>query len=91
VAIIRPVSLFIIGKIEAPAQVVWSHLKASGLRGVAFDCASSEGGAEFLGWASTLVRRARRAARSVLLYGLPTIEHAQALHEAGATHATLAH
>lgn len=90
VAIIRPLSLFVVGRIDAPSQVVWSQLRGTGLRGVAFDCPPFEGDAVFLGWAKAMTTRARRVASSVLLYGVPSIGFVSRLAEAGATHATLA-
>lgn len=90
VAIIRPLSLFVVGRIDSPSQVVWSHLRGTGLRGIAFDCPPFEGDAVFLGWAKAMTARARRVASSVLLYGVPSIRFVSSLAEAGATHATLA-
>jgi len=90
IAIIRPMSLFVVGKIDNPSQVIWSHLKGVGLRGLGFDCPQAEGRAEFLGWANATIARGRGVAASVLLYGMPSRDLAPALAEAGATHATLA-
>jgi hypothetical protein len=89
ISTIRPLSLFVVGRIDAPAQVVWSHLKGVGLRGLAFDCPPTEGRAEFLGWATATISRARSVAGSVLLYGVPALDLAPALSSAGATHATV--
>jgi hypothetical protein len=90
VSLIRPLSLFVVGRIDAPSQVVWSHLRGTGLRGLAFDCPPLDGDAAFLGWAKAMTAKARRVASSVLLYGVPSIRFAAPLAEAGATHATLA-
>jgi hypothetical protein len=89
IGIIRPMSLFVVGKIDNPAQVVWSHLKGVGLRGLGFDCQPADGRAEFLGWANATIARGRSVAASVLLYGVPSRDLAPSLAEAGATHATL--
>jgi hypothetical protein len=89
IGLIRPLSLFVVGKIDAPAQVVRSHLRGVGLRGLGFNCPPAEGRAELLGWASATIARARGVASSVLLYGLPDRDLVPALAEAGATHATL--
>lgn len=89
ISIIRPMSLFVVGKIDNSALVVWGQLKSVGLRGLAFDCPPAEGRAEFLGWANATIARARGVAASVLLYGLPSRDLVRALAEAGATHATL--
>lgn len=89
IAIIRPMSLFVVGKIDNPAHVVWSQLKGVGLRGVGFDCPIADGRAEFLGWANATVARARAVAASVLLYRIPSRDLVGPLAEAGATHATL--
>jgi len=89
IAIIRPLSLFVVGKIDKPTQVVWSHLKGVGLRGFGFDCPPAEGRAEFLGWANATIARARGVAATVLLYRLPSRDLVGPLAEAGATHATL--
>jgi hypothetical protein len=89
ISIIRPLSLFVVGKIDAPSQVVWSHLKGVGLRGVGFDCPPAEGRAELIGWAQMAVARARGVAASVLLYGVPSMDLVGALATAGASHATV--
>ena len=90
VSIIRPLSLFVVGKIDSPSQLVWSHLRGAGLRGLVFDCPPFEGDAVFLGWAKATTGKARTVASSVLFYGVPSIRFAPQLAEAGATHATLA-
>ncbi|MDB5493904.1 MAG: hypothetical protein JWP86_1241 [Phenylobacterium sp.] len=90
VAIIRPLSLFVVGKIDSPSQLVWSHLRGAGLRGLAFDCPPFEGDAVFLGWAKATAAKARTVASSVLFYGAPSVGFAPQLAEAGVTHATLA-
>jgi hypothetical protein len=89
ISLLRPLSLFVVGKIDAPAQVVWSHLKGVGLRGLGFDCPPIEGRAEFLGWAAAAIARARGVAPSVLLYGVPAMDLTSALATAGASHATV--
>jgi hypothetical protein len=88
-ALIRPLSLFIVGRIESPAVTVWSQLKAAGLRGLAQDCPAFEGRAEFLGWASAAIARARRVAAAALLYDLPAMELLPLAAKAGATHVTI--
>lgn len=88
-ALIRPLSLFIVGRIESPAVAVWSQLKAVGLRGVAQDCPAFEGRAEFLGWASTAIARARRVAAAALLYDVPAMDLVPLAAKAGATHVTI--
>jgi hypothetical protein len=88
VSLIRPLALFVVGKVDLESQVVWSHLRGAGLRGLAFDCPDFEGGAVFLGWARAVAQKARRVASSVLLYGVPSMDFASRLAQAGATHAT---
>jgi hypothetical protein len=88
-ALLRPLSLFIVGRIESPAVAVWSQLKAVGLRGVAQDCPAFDGPAEFLGWACAAVARARRVAAAALLYDLPAMDLMRLAAKAGATHATI--
>jgi hypothetical protein len=89
ISIIRPLSLFVVGKVDTPAQLVWSHLKGVGLRGLGFDCPPTEGRAEFLGWATATIARARGVAPSVLLYAVPSMDLVRPLSEAGASHATV--
>jgi hypothetical protein len=87
-AILRPLSLFVVGKIDFPPLVVWRQLKGLGLRGLAFDCPPFEGDAVFLGWAKELFAKAQPIASSVLLYGVPSNALAARLRRAGASHAT---
>jgi hypothetical protein len=90
ISTVRPHSLFLVGKLEPGPLALARQMRAVGLRGLAFDCPSEQEGAQFLGWARATVEAAKRAAGSVLFYGVSSAEAVKRLALSGATHATLA-
>jgi hypothetical protein len=89
IAIVRPHSLFLVGKLDPGPLALARQIRGVGLRGLAFDCPPDQDGASFLGWARATVAAAKKAAGSVLFYGASSAEAAERLALSGATHATL--
>ncbi len=90
-SLVRPFSLLVVGRLNAPSPHVVSRLRGSGLQALSFECPPSAlGDAEFIGWATAAIRAARSVARSVLVYHAPSPARASALAAMGATHMSLA-
>jgi len=90
VALIKPFTLLVVGRLsEATPQVV-GRLPGAGLRGISLRCPTGLGEPEFLAWASRTVRRAKRVSRSVMIYGVEGARRAGELAALGATHVSLA-
>jgi hypothetical protein len=89
-ALIRPLSLLVVGRLTQPSAATIAKLGGAGFQAIAFECPhGSVSDAEFLGWAQAAVAAARRAAKSVLVYRAGTMKRAGALVSLGATHMSL--
>ena len=90
VALIKPFTLLVVGRLsEATPQVV-GRLPGAGLRGISLRCPTGLGDPEFVAWAARTVRRAKRVSRSVMIYGVEGARRAGELSALGATHVSLA-
>ncbi|THD60180.1 hypothetical protein [Phenylobacterium sp.] len=89
-ALIRPLSLLVVGRLTQPTAAAFAKLGGAGFQAIAFECPhGAVSDAEFLGWAQAAVTAARRAAKSVLVYRAGTMKRAGALVSLGATHMSL--
>jgi hypothetical protein len=88
--LLKPYCRVLVGGLSAPPVSAPAHLSQTGLHGLAFD--GGEGPAAlmpFKRWAQTRISTARKVAKSVVVYGLPTPSHAALAGLAGATHTSL--
>jgi hypothetical protein len=88
VSLIRPFSLFIIGKLANPTYQVVAGLKDAGLQGLAIERRSDDERG-FAEWAEEAVRAARTVVRSVLVWRAGAANEAAMAGVMGATHASV--
>lgn len=90
-AAIRPVSLFVVGRLDVtpPAGATIRQMRKAGFQAVSAECPANLGQAEFLGWGKATIAAARRVARSVLIYRTDSARHAGTTALLGATHASV--
>lgn len=89
VAMIKPFALLVVGRLETAEPVVLPRLKGAGLRALSVECPPGLSDAEFSAWAARTVRGAKRAAPSVMVYGVGSERRAGELALLGATHVSL--
>jgi hypothetical protein len=90
VSLIRPLSLYVFGRLSEPFTGSTSVLKGAGLHGLSVECPHSiTGDAEFIGWAKGACAATRRVGKSAILYRLPSFRHAAIAALMGVTHASL--
>lgn len=89
VSLIRPFSLFIVGRLGSGAPPSVAALKGAGLQAIAFECPPHQDEAEFEDWATQRINAAKRVVRSVLLYGANSAGTAGVAALLGATHASV--
>lgn len=89
VAMIRPFSLFVVGHVEDLRTGEGRALKEAGIRAVSIDCPGNLGDTAFAGWARPTIATARKVAKSVLLYGVPSEHQVRMAAGLGATHASI--
>lgn len=89
VAMIRPFALMVVGRLAAVEAALLPRLKGAGLRALSVECPPGLGEAEFSAWAARTVRTAKRAAGSVMVYGVSSERRAGELGLLGATHVSL--
>lgn len=87
VSMIAPHSLFVVGHVGDLTTAQGQHLRDAGLRGLSTDCPPGLEGAVYLGWVKHAALAAKRAARSFLLYRVPSVQQAMVAAAVGATHA----
>jgi hypothetical protein len=90
VGLIKPFTLLVVGRLVNDPPPSPGRLAGAGLRGLSVDCPSGLSDAEFVAWAARTVRRAKRVARSVMVYGVESARRAGELSLLGATHVSLA-
>jgi hypothetical protein len=88
-ALVRPFSLLVVGRLSGPSPTSIARLAGAGLQALSFECPKGLGDAEFMGWAHAVIIPARKAARSVLIYGAGSPQRAGALVSLGASHVSL--
>ena len=88
--LVRPLSLLVVGHMTGPTAGAFGRIAGSGFQALSFECPQAGvGDAEFLGWAGSTVAAARKAAKSVLVYGAGSMARAGALASFGATHVSI--
>jgi hypothetical protein len=90
VGLIRPFTLLVVGRLAEDPPASLNPLAGAGLRGLSVHCPRGLSDAEFVAWAARTVRRAKRVARSVMVYGVQSARRAGELSLLGATHFSLA-
>jgi hypothetical protein len=88
-AMIRPFSLFLIGHAQELTRSEARTLREVGLRGVSLTCPTSLGPGEFAPWAKAAIAAGKTAAKSVLLYGVPSEADRDLVRALGGTHASV--
>ncbi|MDB5475860.1 MAG: hypothetical protein JWP49_1371 [Phenylobacterium sp.] len=90
VGLIKPFTLLVVGRLANDPPPAPGRLAGAGLRALSVDCPRGLSDAEFVAWAARTVRRAKRVARSVMVYGVESARRAGELSLLGATHVSLA-
>jgi hypothetical protein len=90
VGLIKPFTLLVVGRLVNDPPPAPGRLAGAGLRALSVDCPRGLSDAEFVAWAARTVRRAKRVARSVMVYGVESARRAGELSLLGATHVSLA-
>lgn len=90
VALIKPFTLLVVGRLTEATPSVAGRLVGAGLRGLSIACPSNLSDPEFLAWATRTARRAKRVSRSVMVYGVAGARRAGELAALGVTHVSLA-
>lgn len=89
VSLIRPYSIFVVGRLSAtPPQAIGS-LKGAGLQALSCECPPHMGEAEFMGWAKATLDTAKQVAKSFLMYRIASARAAGLAGLLGATHASV--
>jgi hypothetical protein len=89
-SLVRPLSLLVVARLSNPTAGAMARVAGAGFQALSFECPRGQlGDAEFLGWASRVVRPARKVAKSVVVYRAGTMQRAGALASLGATHVSL--
>jgi hypothetical protein len=88
VSLVKPVTLLTLGRLDQGRPALVSRLKGAGLRGLSIACPPVQSDVEFTAWATATLRRARRVAGSVIVYGVSE-RHAAELSALGASHVSL--
>lgn len=89
VSLIRPYSIFVVGRLTVtPPQAVGS-LKGAGLQALSCECPPHMGEAEFMGWAKATLDGAKAVAKSFLMYRTDSARTAGLAGLLGATHASV--
>ena len=89
VSLIKPFALLVVGRLVDVAPSAVSKLSGAGLRALSVECPPGLADAEFVTWAARTLRGAKRAARSVMVYGVESARRAGELGLLGATHVSL--
>lgn len=89
VAMIKPFALLVVGRLAQAEGAILARLKGAGLRALSIECPEGLGDSEFTAWAARTVRAAKRAAPSVMVYGVSSERRAGELGLLGATHVSL--
>jgi len=90
VALIKPFALLVAGRLMNAAPSAVGRLSGAGLRALSVECPKGLADSEFVAWAAKTLRGAKRAARSVMVYGVESGRRAGELGLLGATHVSLA-
>jgi hypothetical protein len=90
VALVKPFSFVVVGRLDAPDAGGAAPMKHVGLTGLGLDCAGApDDQAAFADWAVRRVELMLKSAKAALLHGLPDMRLAAVAALAGATHASL--
>jgi hypothetical protein len=87
--LIRPFSLLVIGQVQDDTPLRLARFHGTGLHGLGILAPEGLADHEFAAWAASVIPAAKRAARSVLLYGLGSESQAEVAHKLGATHCSI--
>jgi hypothetical protein len=90
VSLIKPFSVLVVGHLIHASVQTLRRLKGAGLRAISLECPKGLTDPEFNAWAARTVRPAKRAAGSVMVYGVESPRRAGELSLMGATHVSLA-
>lgn len=89
VALIKPFTLLVVGRLAGLATATLGRLKGTGVRALSIECPPGLGDHEFTVWAAKTIRQAKRVAASVMVYGVESGRRAGELGLLGATHVSL--
>lgn len=90
VALVKPFSFVVVGRLDAPDAGGAAPMKHVGLTGLALDCATApDDQAAFADWAVRRVESMLKSTKAALLHGVPDMRLAAVAALAGATHASL--
>jgi hypothetical protein len=89
IGLIRPYSLYVIGRLVSPEHAGRLGLADAGLQGLSFELAAEERGAEFMGGLKTSIQAARKVSRSVMVHGAVSTREMGLIAVLGASHASL--
>lgn len=90
VGLIKPFTLLVVARMADEMPAAPGRLADAGLRGLSIDCPPGLSDTDFVAWAARTVRRAKRIARSVMVYNVESPRRAGELALLGATHVSLA-
>jgi hypothetical protein len=88
-SLIRPFSLLVVGQVSDDTPARLAGFQGAGLHGLAIECPGTLADAEFAAWASPVVAAAKRAAKSLLMYGVASAAQAALAATLGATHCAI--
>jgi hypothetical protein len=89
VSLIKPFALLVEGRLTTAEPPLVRRLKGTGLRALSIECPPRLADDEFSDWAESVVRRAKRISRSVMVYQVRSERRAGELAMMGATHVSL--
>jgi hypothetical protein len=89
VSLIRPFSLFVVGRLTLTLPQAISGLKGAGLQALSCECPPRQGEAEFMGWAKATIDAAKQITKSFLMYRTDSPRSAGLAGLLGATHASV--
>ncbi|THD78253.1 MAG: hypothetical protein E7812_11800 [Phenylobacterium sp.] len=89
VSMIKPFILLVEGRLTTAAPPLVRRLKGTGLRALSIECPPSLADDEFSDWAERTIRKAKRVAKSVMVYCVRSERRAGELAMLGATHVSL--
>jgi len=88
-SLVRPFALLVAGRLMNTKPAAISRLEGAGLQAISFECSPGMGEAEFIGWATSTIKSAKRVAKSVMVYGARSPKQAATLASLGASHVSL--
>ena len=89
VSLIKPFALLVVGRLSSTEPTAGAKLAGAGFRALSIECPRGLSETEFVTWSARALRGAKRAARSVMVYGVESGRRAAELGLLGATHVSL--